>query len=112
MSLSDYKPDSREIKIGGKVVNDVPPKDRDIAMVFQNYALYPHMTVYRNMAFALALRGAARTMPVHTSDVAYKGPELTALLGQASLVGPFLKNVLVNRLFTQEVIRKLEPVMQ
>ena len=45
-------------------------------------------------AFALALRGAARTMPVHTSDVAYKGPELTALLGQASLVGPFLKNVL------------------
>jgi len=44
------------IKIGGKVVNDVPPKDRDIAMVFQNYALYPHMTVYKNMAFGLKLR--------------------------------------------------------
>ena len=44
------------IRIGGKVVNDVPPKDRDIAMVFQSYALYPHMTVYENMAFALELR--------------------------------------------------------
>ena len=45
-----------EINIGDKLVNDVPPKDRDIAMVFQNYALYPHMTVYENMAFALKLR--------------------------------------------------------
>jgi multiple sugar transport system ATP-binding protein len=44
------------IKIGDRVVNDVPPKDRDIAMVFQNYALYPHMTVYKNMAFGLKLR--------------------------------------------------------
>ncbi len=44
------------IAIGERVVNDVPPKDRDIAMVFQNYALYPHMTVYKNMAFALKLR--------------------------------------------------------
>ncbi|PZC52640.1 MULTISPECIES: ABC transporter ATP-binding protein [unclassified Mesotoga] len=44
------------IKIGGKVVNDVEPKDRDIAMVFQNYALYPHMSVYENMAFGLKLR--------------------------------------------------------
>jgi multiple sugar transport system ATP-binding protein len=44
-----------EISIGGKVVNKVQPKDRDIAMVFQNYALYPHMTVYDNMAFSLAL---------------------------------------------------------
>jgi multiple sugar transport system ATP-binding protein len=44
------------IYIDGKVVNDVPPKDRDIAMVFQNYALYPHMTVYENMAFGLKLR--------------------------------------------------------
>ena len=40
------------IIIDGRVVNDVPPKDRDIAMVFQNYALYPHMTVYKNMALA------------------------------------------------------------
>src|SRR5687768_1183542 len=45
------------IKIGERVVNDVPPKNRDIAMVFQNYALYPHMTVYKNMAFGLKLRG-------------------------------------------------------
>ena len=44
------------LKIDGKVMNDVAPKDRDIAMVFQNYALYPHMTVYDNMAFALKLR--------------------------------------------------------
>jgi len=44
------------ISIGGTVVNNVPPKNRDIAMVFQNYALYPHMTVYKNMAFALKLR--------------------------------------------------------
>jgi multiple sugar transport system ATP-binding protein len=47
---------SGTIKIGDRVVNDVPPKDRDIAMVFQNYALYPHMTVYDNMAFGLKLR--------------------------------------------------------
>ncbi len=49
-----------EIKIGDRVVNDVPPKERDIAMVFQNYALYPHMTVAANMAFSLKLRRAAR----------------------------------------------------
>ncbi len=45
-----------ELYIGDRLVNDVPPKDRDIAMVFQNYALYPHMTVYDNMAFSLKLR--------------------------------------------------------
>ena len=45
-----------EIYIDGTLVNDIPPKDRDIAMVFQNYALYPHMTVYQNMAFGLKLR--------------------------------------------------------
>ncbi len=45
-----------EISIDGTIVNDVPPKDRDIAMVFQNYALYPHMNVYQNMAFGLKLR--------------------------------------------------------
>ena len=45
-----------EIFIGEKVVNEVAPKDRDIAMVFQNYALYPHMSVYDNMAFSLKLR--------------------------------------------------------
>src|SRR4249919_1468473 len=45
-----------EVLIGGEVVNDLPPKDRDIAMVFQNYALYPHMTVYENMSFGLRLK--------------------------------------------------------
>lgn len=49
-----------EILIDGKVVNDVQPKDRDIAMVFQNYALYPHMTVFENMAFGLKLRKFAK----------------------------------------------------
>ncbi len=49
-----------EISIGGRVVNNVPPKDRDIAMVFQNYALYPHMTVFQNMAFSMKLAGAPK----------------------------------------------------
>jgi multiple sugar transport system ATP-binding protein len=49
-----------EIYIDGTLVNDVPPKDRDIAMVFQNYALYPHMTVFENMSFGLRLRRAPR----------------------------------------------------
>jgi len=44
------------VAIGERIINEVAPKDRDIAMVFQNYALYPHMTVYKNMAFALKLR--------------------------------------------------------
>ncbi len=49
-----------EIAIGGRVVNNVAPKERDIAMVFQNYALYPHMTVRENMAFSLQLAHAPR----------------------------------------------------
>jgi multiple sugar transport system ATP-binding protein len=49
-----------EIYIGGKLVNDIPPKDRDIAMVFQNYALYPHMNVYKNLSFGLELRKMAK----------------------------------------------------
>ncbi|HUU82599.1 MAG TPA: sn-glycerol-3-phosphate ABC transporter ATP-binding protein UgpC [Phycisphaerae bacterium] len=51
---------SGTIRIGGRVVNNVAPKDRDIAMVFQNYALYPHMTVYKNMAFGLRMRKVAK----------------------------------------------------
>src|SRR5574338_660838 len=51
---------SGEIKIGDRVVNDVAPKDRDIAMVFQSYALYPHLSVYDNMAFGLKLRKVAK----------------------------------------------------
>src|SRR3989338_807652 len=49
-----------EIWIGNKLVNNIPPKDRDIAMVFQNYALYPHMSVFENMAFGLRLRGYSK----------------------------------------------------
>jgi len=53
---------SGEIAIGGRVVNTVPPKDRDVAMVFQNYALYPHMTVFDNMAFSLKLARAPKAI--------------------------------------------------
>ncbi|MEP2759767.1 MAG: ABC transporter ATP-binding protein [Hyphomicrobiales bacterium] len=53
---------SGDLVIGDTIVNDVPPKDRDIAMVFQNYALYPHMTVFKNMAFGLELRRADRDL--------------------------------------------------
>jgi multiple sugar transport system ATP-binding protein len=49
------------VRIGGRIVNNLPPKDRDIAMVFQNYALYPHMNAYDNMAFALKMRGLAKS---------------------------------------------------
>src|SRR6186997_3215188 len=52
---------SGEIRIGERIVNKMPPKERDIAMVFQNYALYPHMTVAANMGFSLKLRGAPKT---------------------------------------------------
>src|SRR5437879_6887156 len=52
---------SGEIYIGDQLVNDVPPKDRDIAMVFQNYALYPHMRVFGNMAFGVELREFPKT---------------------------------------------------
>src|SRR5712691_13473 len=48
------------VRIGDRVVNDMPSKDRDVAMVFQNYALYPHLTVYDNMAFGLRLRKAPK----------------------------------------------------
>ena len=49
-----------EIRIGGRVVNKMPPKERDIAMVFQNYALYPHMTVAENMGFSLLMNGVSK----------------------------------------------------
>jgi sn-glycerol 3-phosphate transport system ATP-binding protein len=52
---------SGEIRIGSRVVNDLEPKDRDIAMVFQNYALYPHMSVYENMSYGLRIKGFSRS---------------------------------------------------
>src|ERR1039458_350879 len=59
-----------EIEIGGGVVNKVPPKERDIAMVFQNYALYPHMTVFDNMAFSMKLAGESRAKMRERVEVA------------------------------------------
>jgi multiple sugar transport system ATP-binding protein len=63
------------VSIDGRVVNDVPPKDRDIAMVFQSYALYPHMTVRDNLAFALKLRGSPR------SEIDSRVSKAAAILG-------------------------------
>ncbi len=71
---------SGEIWIGGDLVNDVPPRDRDIAMVFQNYALYPHMTVYDNMAFGLKLRKFPRDQIKQRVGEAARILDLTPLL--------------------------------
>jgi multiple sugar transport system ATP-binding protein len=69
-----------EIRIGDRVVNEVAPKDRDIAMVFQNYALYPHMTVFENMAFGLRLRKMRRTQVKERVDQTAKVLQLFELL--------------------------------
>jgi multiple sugar transport system ATP-binding protein len=70
-----------KIYIGDKLVNDVPPKDRDIAMVFQNYALYPHMTVFQNMAFALKLRKYPK------QEIIARVHEAAEILGIKNLLG-------------------------
>lgn len=72
-----------EIAIGEKVVNDLAPKDRDIAMVFQNYALYPQMTVAENMAFSLKLAGVPK------ADIDLKVREASAILGLDHLLGRY-----------------------
>ena len=69
-----------EISIGEKVVNDVAPKDRDIAMVFQNYALYPHMSVFDNMAFSLKLRKLSKEEIAEKVEDAAKTLEISELL--------------------------------
>jgi multiple sugar transport system ATP-binding protein len=69
-----------QISIDGKVVNTLPPMDRDIAMVFQNYALYPHMTVYDNMAFGLKMRKFAK------SEIARRVREVADILGIQDLL--------------------------
>ena len=71
---------SGEIKIGDRVVNDVAPKDRDIAMVFQSYALYPHLTVYDNMAFGLKLR------KVNKDEIKRRVTEAAEVLGITDLL--------------------------
>ena len=71
---------SGELKIDGKLMNDVEPKDRDIAMVFQNYALYPHMSVYDNMAFGLKLRKRPK------EEIDKKVKEAASILGLEALL--------------------------
>jgi len=73
-----------QISIDGRVVNDVAPKDRDIAMVFQNYALYPHMTVFKNMAFSLKLR--KRELGLKRADIERKVREAAKILGIEDLL--------------------------
>src|SRR5215475_13623524 len=73
---------SGTISIGGRVVNDVHPKERDIAMVFQNYALYPHMTVAQNMGFSLMLRGAKKDEIAKRVNTAADILDLGSLLGR------------------------------
>ncbi|HEX2725850.1 MAG TPA: sn-glycerol-3-phosphate ABC transporter ATP-binding protein UgpC, partial [Beijerinckiaceae bacterium] len=72
-----------EIRIGERVVNNVPPKERDIAMVFQNYALYPHMTVADNMAFSLKLRRAPK------AEIDTRVQRAAAILGLSQLLGRY-----------------------
>jgi multiple sugar transport system ATP-binding protein len=74
---------SGEISIGNRVVNNVPPKERDIAMVFQNYALYPHMSVADNMAFSMMLRGADK------AEIASKVDRAAKILGLIPLLDRF-----------------------
>jgi multiple sugar transport system ATP-binding protein len=74
------EPTAGEIRIGGRRVNEVSPKDRDLAMVFQSYALYPHMTVGENLAFALKLRRTPR------AEVAARVRETAAALGLEALL--------------------------
>jgi multiple sugar transport system ATP-binding protein len=74
------EPTDGEIYIGEKIVNDVLPKDRDIAMVFQNYALYPHMNVYQNISFGLRLRKTPREV------IDKKVKDVVAMLGIESLL--------------------------
>jgi multiple sugar transport system ATP-binding protein len=69
-----------EIRIGGRVVNKMPPKERDIAMVFQNYALYPHMTVAENMGFSLLMNGVPK------SDIEAKVKPAAEILGLTNLL--------------------------
>ncbi|WP_242339719.1 MULTISPECIES: ABC transporter ATP-binding protein [Anaeromyxobacter] len=73
-------PDAGVVRIDGRVVNDLSPRERDVAMVFQSYALYPHMTVRRNLAFPLAVAGRPRR------EIAARVEEVAALLGLAPLL--------------------------
>jgi multiple sugar transport system ATP-binding protein len=93
-----------DLKIGGEVVNDLAPKDRDIAMVFQNYALYPHMTVRENMGFALKLRKAPQDEIKRRVDEAAKTLELEQHLERkpANLSGGQRQRVAMGRAIVRE----------
>ncbi len=93
-----------EIRIGEKVVNDVPPKDRDIAMVFQNYALYPHMTVFDNMAFGLKLRKLPKEEIKSRVDDAARVLEITDFLSRKpkALSGGQRQRVAMGRAIVRE----------
>jgi multiple sugar transport system ATP-binding protein len=95
---------SGDLKIGGEVVNDLAPKDRDIAMVFQNYALYPHMTVRDNMGFALKLRKAPEEEIRRRVDEAAKTLELEQHLERkpANLSGGQRQRVAMGRAIVRE----------
>jgi multiple sugar transport system ATP-binding protein len=93
-----------EIVIGDRVVNDVPPKDRDIAMVFQSYALYPHMSVYDNMAFGLKLRKTPKSEIDRRVKEAAESLGLTNLLDRKpkALSGGQRQRVAVGRAIVRE----------
>ena len=77
---------SGEFRIDGELMNDVEPKDRDIAMVFQSYALYPHMTVYNNMAFGLKMKKVPKDVIDQKVRDAAKILDLEKLLDRKSVV--------------------------
>ncbi len=95
---------SGELKIGGEVVNDRAPKDRDIAMVFQNYALYPHMTVGENMGFALKLAGVDKAEIESKVEEAAKTLDLTQHLDRrpANLSGGQRQRVAMGRAIVRD----------
>ena len=95
---------SGELRIGARRVNEMPPKDRDIAMVFQNYALYPHMTVAENLGFALKLRGASRAAIAQRVDEAAQVLGLDGLLDRkpAALSGGQRQRVALGRALVRQ----------
>jgi multiple sugar transport system ATP-binding protein len=95
---------SGTIRIGDRIVNHIPPKDRDVAMVFQNYALYPHMTVRQNMEFALRLRKVPRPQRQQRVLEAAKTLEIVHLLNRrpAELSGGQRQRVAVGRAIVRE----------
>ena len=93
-----------QIQIGGRVVNDLEPKDRDIAMVFQNYALYPHMTAFKNMAYGLRVRGLSRQETAERVEAAARVLQIHDLLQRkpSQLSGGQRQRVAMGRAIVRE----------